>query len=62
MAEGDGEDEKHDEDEGEWGARLRLDVRGGEPLDGDQDVEGVVVQRAEPGAAEPEDGAFDGGG
>lgn len=62
MAEGDGEDQEDDEDEGEFGAGLALDVGGGEALDRDEDVEGVVVQGAEPSSAEPEDGPFDDGG
>jgi hypothetical protein len=58
LAERNAEEAEDDDNQGGNGAGLVLDVVRGEALDGDV-VEGVVIQGANPAAAEPEDSLFD---
>lgn len=58
LADSDCEQKYDDDREGEGGAGLGAEVGGSEPLNG-YEIERVIVQAADPCAAEPEDGSFD---
>lgn len=58
LAESDCKESKDDDDEGKAGARLGAEIGRCQSLDGDE-VEGVIIQRANPCATKPENRSLD---